>query len=673
VYHGSLEPRKAQLVFAVLTLFFLGTTFIWLRLDRSPAGWDDGYYLTNSLVMYDALAERGVPGYARQFLTIMGIKPPLIAVLPTPVYLIAGRKSGAAHAVNFVFLLILFTALYRLGRRYASRRAGLIAVCIAGTMPMIYGLSRWYLVECGLIAFVSVAITLIAEWNDSGGAWKGFLLGVTCGLGLLMKFSFPVYVSIPLLYLAVREHRTVLRPTTLLAFAASAVALALPWYLVNFRQALDLALLAGAGETARRYGTGDVFSPADLGRYFSAVFNAGPTLYFVALPLLLLAFARFVRPAGKRGLLLCALWGSPILFLAFGHYRELRFAAPLYPALALALGILADAALERRGAAAACLALALPILSLLQTSFGVFGTGRFELGGLLFSSPKFSYARRYNRAAWPHQEILSDIHRQATFSGGERKLLIVGTDSARFNANNFELAAQEKRLPFQVATTAYETELNTLLPLVNSAAYFVYKDGGEPAAPFNTRAGDALKEVREGGKFVELPIARQLPDGGVAHVFANLSPNRFTHAGVFLPAGMDRIPDCDVTFDGKLQLAGLSSERTQEGLVVKYRWRCLKPVQRDYWCFTHIVDRQGVVAGYLDHAIVTPPTSRWKEGDVVIESLLFRFAKAQQNEPYRLRLGLSHRESGERLPITASSFPLTDRGTAAIASEMPSR
>src|SRR6266540_2637590 len=52
VYHGSLEPRKAQLVFAVLTLFFLGTTFIWLRLDRSPAGWDDGYYLTNSLVMY---------------------------------------------------------------------------------------------------------------------------------------------------------------------------------------------------------------------------------------------------------------------------------------------------------------------------------------------------------------------------------------------------------------------------------------------------------------------------------------------------------------------------------------------------------------------------------------------------------------------------------------------
>ena len=101
----------ARLVFALLSLFFLGTTLVWLRLDRSPPGWDDGYYLTNSLVMYDALAERGVLGYARQFLTIMGIKPPLIALLPTPVYLIAGRKAGAAHAVNLVSLLILFAAL----------------------------------------------------------------------------------------------------------------------------------------------------------------------------------------------------------------------------------------------------------------------------------------------------------------------------------------------------------------------------------------------------------------------------------------------------------------------------------------------------------------------------------------------------------------------------------
>jgi len=53
----------------------------------------------------------------------------------------------------------------------------------------------------------------------------------------------------------------------------------------------------------------------------------------------------------------------------------------------------------------------------------------------------------------------------------------------------------DKRLPFRVATTTYETELNPLLRLLDSAAYFVYKEGGEPVAPFNTLAADALQEV----------------------------------------------------------------------------------------------------------------------------------------------------------------------------------
>src|SRR5262249_35000059 len=197
---------------------------------------------------------------------------------------------------------------------------------------------------------------------------------------------------------------------------------AAPWYVFNFRHALETALTAGSGETAKIYRTGDIFSLTEIVRYFGNVFNVGPTLYFLAVPLLLLPFFSVVRPAGRRGLLLCALWASPILFLAFGHYRELRYAAPLYPAVALALGILADAVLEKPGLAAAVyLSLTLPMLSMLQTSFGLFGNSGFELGGLLFVGPKLDYARRYNPAPWPHREILDDIYRAAVFNGGERK------------------------------------------------------------------------------------------------------------------------------------------------------------------------------------------------------------------------------------------------------------
>jgi 4-amino-4-deoxy-L-arabinose transferase-like glycosyltransferase len=173
----------------------------------------------------------------------MGIKPPLIAVLPTPIYLLVGRHPRAAYAINLLFLLVMFGALYRMGKTCSSPRAGMLALYISGTMPILYGLSRWFLVECRLTALVCAAMCLVAEWDDFARTWKGFLLGIVCGLGVLTKVSFPVYVLVPLLYCAIRDRRAMLHPRTLLAFVAPALLLAAPWYLVNFSDAVSSPML----------------------------------------------------------------------------------------------------------------------------------------------------------------------------------------------------------------------------------------------------------------------------------------------------------------------------------------------------------------------------------------------------------------------------------------------
>ena len=129
---------KIPLLLAIV--FFLGTTVLWLSLDKSPPPWDDAFYLTNSLKLYDALFEGGVPAYSKTFLTGMDSKPPLISVLPTPVYLIFGRHPRAAYSVNLIFLAITFGALYRIARHFCSSAAGFLAVYVAGTTPMIYAL-----------------------------------------------------------------------------------------------------------------------------------------------------------------------------------------------------------------------------------------------------------------------------------------------------------------------------------------------------------------------------------------------------------------------------------------------------------------------------------------------------------------------------------------------------
>ncbi len=671
-YDGNLKHRLA---FLALSSFFIGITFLWLRLDRSPPSWDDAYYLCKSLVFYDAFADGGLIGFSKQFLHGMDTKPPLIAALPTPVYWIAGRRTHAAYALNLFFLLVMFGALYWLGKKYASPRAGLIAICVAGTMPILYGLSRWFLVECGLTALVCLAICLIAGWNEFDDAWKAFLLGAICGLGLLLKMSFPVYILVPMLYFAIKARPSALQPKTLAALFAPILVLALPWYFFNFRSVVDTALKAGSTEAAKIYGTGDVFSWAGISSYLINLLNAGPTLYFIALALLLVAYVRVIPAAGRRGLLLCALWVSPLLFLVFGHYRDLRYAAPLFPAIALALAILIETALanqKMKAGVVACALLALPLLNMLQTSFGFFGARKFEMGGLLFVAPRLDYARKYDSTGWPQQEILLDIYRAAKFAGGERKSVILGTDSVRFNADNFQLAAIRNRLPFDITTTAYQTDPAALLSLLNSASFFIYKDGGElQAANFNNLGGVALQHVRESGRFVELPVARPLPDGGVAHVFANREPNKFIQGGAFLSAAVDGIPSCNVTFAGKIQLAGLSIRHTDEGFEVKLRWRSLKPVDRDYWCFAHVLDQSGNIAGYLDHQILNgdPPARMWKPGDTALERLLFPAPELRNGKTYRLRIGLFDRASGERLTISSSDFPLADNDTAVLVDE----
>jgi hypothetical protein len=527
-------------------------------------------------------------------------------------------------------------------------------------------------VECGLTTIVCVAICLMSEWNEFAGALRAFLLGVVCGLGLLMKMSFPLYVLIPMLYFAIRARTSALRLKTLSAFVAPAVVLAAPWYFFNFRSVLENALNAGSANTARVYGTGDVFSWRDISTYLMNLFNAGPMLYFIAVVVLLVAIAKLIPAAGKRGLVLCALWASPGLFLVFGHYRDLRYAAPLFPALALALAILIETALSNYGMRAGvvgCALLTLPLLSMLQTSFGIFGNRRAELGGLLFVAPRLDYARKYDPAGWPQQAILLEIYRSAKLSGGERKSVTLGTDSVRFNADNFQLAAILNKLPFDITTTAYQTDPAALSQLLNSSAYFIHKEGGEPEAPnFNNLGGAALKEVRENGLFMELPIARPLPDGGVVHVFQNRQPNRFVQSGAFLNSALASVPSCNVTFAGKIQLAGLSLQHTEAGLEVKLRWRSLKRVDRDYWCFAHVLDPSGNVAAYLDHQILNgdPPISMWKPDDTAIERLFFGH---RDSETYRLRLGLFDKTSGERLVITSSDFPLTDKDTSALLDE----
>ena len=119
------RPSTANVCLVLVFVFFLGTSAFWVSLDHSPGYWDDAWYLTNSLVLYDTLIDHGPIAYWKKFLDVLEFKAQLIAILPTPLYRLFGRHSRVAYGVNLVFMALLFGAVYRLARRYSSdlRRA----------------------------------------------------------------------------------------------------------------------------------------------------------------------------------------------------------------------------------------------------------------------------------------------------------------------------------------------------------------------------------------------------------------------------------------------------------------------------------------------------------------------------------------------------------------------
>src|SRR5258708_4765809 len=66
---------------------------------------------------------------------------------------------------------------------------------------------------------------------------------------------------------------------------------------------------------------------------------------------------------------------------------------------------------------------------------------------------------------------------------------------------------------------------------------------------------------------------------------------------------------------------GFSVQQRVGGLQVKYRWRCLRPPNREYCCFTHVIDEQERIVGYLDHEILggSPSMITWRKDDLAIE------------------------------------------------------
>lgn len=595
--------------------------------NAAPPGWDDAWYLSNSLSLYDTLVERGAIAFGAEFFRVMGFKAPLITALPVPFYLVLGRDWHHAFGVNAGSMLALFVALYRIGVRLANPTAGLLAVAISGTMPLLYGLSTWYLVEYTLAAWVAVTILLLMRASDFEDPRAAVLLGAALGVGLMLKASFAVFVAAPIAYALYQAQR---RMRAIILMLAPCALVAAPWYILHGRETLRNAIDAayGAVPTAAQ-GTGAILSFGAIASYAKNVGLDGLSILYVVLLVV------FVRRSPR----IIGLWLAPLPVFVFAGNKDLRYPAPIFPALALLLAISMVDRLGKR----AWLAWLAPATAGLMMAATLFGWP--------YNGDDHRYARRFDPSDWSQDRIGAAI---AAAGVNQGSTVLLAVDRQKLNANNVELTLRQLRVPGAVETTAYHGDLQTSLNAADAAGFVLVKEGGEPEGPvFNRYAQQVAEHVQSSPSFAE-SFSVRLPDGAVARLYKRVPLQQ--------PGGMP-VPRIRTQFGEYASLEGFEAEVKGRSVSMVFEWRSLKPFDREYWCFVHLLDADNRIVGQLDHRLPRP--SEWQVGQVFQESFRHTLAGAPPSH-LRVRFGVYHVPTDQRLRVTAETGELTDDGTALI-------
>lgn len=244
------EPRRllAWLALGLILLALCTTAIPPIWTHFRTFSWDDAEYLDHALAAYDHLAEYGLLGFPQYIMEQQrGVKPPLYIDTLALVLTLTGR-ARIVYAVGALSILAagaLALVLYGVFRKALGSR--LEALCGTLLVISIPAVSHWAHqaypdVQLTLLAVLAVALLL---WQPVPRWWFAPALGLTMGLGLLAKTTFPVFTGLPILFWLAqswRERRLLGRKLLLLAAAALiAAAVAATWYRHNLASALAYA------------------------------------------------------------------------------------------------------------------------------------------------------------------------------------------------------------------------------------------------------------------------------------------------------------------------------------------------------------------------------------------------------------------------------------------------
>jgi 4-amino-4-deoxy-L-arabinose transferase-like glycosyltransferase len=439
---ASVESRVAL---AILIAAICAVNVLWIRTNVAPPRmYDDSIYLADSVHLFQTAQQRGLLPFLRECATATKGHPPMIKILPVPLYFLFG--AGTAQALySYTLLIPVFCVyLFLLARELSdSEEIAFLAVAMTTAFPLMYGMWRNVMSEFGTTVAVTACLYHLLRSDGFRNRRHAVIAGLFFGWGMLWKISFPIFVIGPALFLRMRRLRH--HAGGVAWFAAAALLVAGPFYLVGGREVIRFARSSAAGtQYNNQWSLGPVFSLRTAMLYWLNLINDGISAYLFALIVVLVATYVVRRGYLFRkgvGWFLGSWIIPPLLFFSFQVLKEGRHLLPALPAIGIAGAALLMNACRglSRPSRWACVAVlfAWPVYLFASSSFDtpfaprrdlragpfILMTRDLELASLQLI-PTYTFPA--NPVAWPAREIISVIAANAPHGVDPPKVRVVG-------------------------------------------------------------------------------------------------------------------------------------------------------------------------------------------------------------------------------------------------------
>ena len=205
--------------YAVLGLILLASllgNLYWLQQNVVQLGHDASAHLTRTLKMAAAMGPFSLASFLRG-LTITDFRPPGLYLAAQPFYWLFGRSIDSAQLANVTIQALILVCTFVLARlilykavdqgalslsRQGANALALLAAAVTAMLPMLLAMTRLFYTETLVTLCLVVGVyALLKSQGFTRRPWC-IVLGGMLGIGLLAKWTLPVYAVVPLLFVA---------------------------------------------------------------------------------------------------------------------------------------------------------------------------------------------------------------------------------------------------------------------------------------------------------------------------------------------------------------------------------------------------------------------------------------------------------------------------------------